>query len=338
MQAAVYEAKATLKVRDWPLPELAAGEVLVKVHYAGICGTDMMIYAGRHPRVVPPRVLGHEIVGTIVDAKLSSDSRWKPGLRVVLYPLISCRKCEPCREGHAHVCVKLGVLGLDVDGGFAEYVKAVSEQLVALPDTVTDEKAALIEPLSVAVHAVRNSSFHLGDTVLITGAGPIGNLIAQVLRAAGAGLVVVSETKKFRLELAQRLGFTAVNPAQKSPKDVIQQLRGQPFVDRVFEATGIQGAYRDAVQACKVRGEIVLVGVPKTPPEIDVLSLANKEIQTTGCRTYRPKDFEAAISLLEGDLVDVKSLITDELPLRDAQLAFDRAHNPEASLKILFVF
>jgi (R,R)-butanediol dehydrogenase/meso-butanediol dehydrogenase/diacetyl reductase len=336
MQAGVYSGVENLKLQEWPKPELDRGEMLVKVRYAGICGTDMLIHAGKHPRVVPPRVLGHEIFGTVVETRAAADSKVKQGDRVAVFPLISCGRCAPCREGNAHVCEKLGLLGIDTDGGFAEYVKVTPEQLIRVPPGVDDEQAALVEPLSVAVHAVRTSGFTAGDTALVTGAGPIGNLIAQVLRAVGARRVLVSEAKPFRRDVAERMGFTVVNPLEKKPLEAIRQLTGESFADHVFEATGATAAYRDAVQSCKVRGHITFVGLPKLPPEVDVLNLVFKEIRTSGARVYNPKDFLVAISLLERGAIDVKSVVTDRLPLKDIEEGLRRMHDPDRSLKILF--
>ncbi len=336
MRAGVYRGPDTVKVEDWPVPRLASGEVLVKVRYAGICGSDILIRCGKHPRVVPPRVLGHEIFGAVAETNAPGGAGLTPGTRVAIYPLISCGQCAPCREGASHVCETLGLIGIDVDGGIAEYVKAQPDQLFAVPDAVSDEQAALVEPLSVAVHAVRTSGFRPGDTALVTGAGPIGNLIAQVLRASGARAIVVSEVKDFRRQLAECLGFRVANPVQQPLRDVLQSAVGAPFVDRVFEATGGASAYRDAVQACRVRGEIILVGLPKTPPEVDVLNLVFKEIRTTGTRVYERRDYQVAIALLERGAVDVAPLITDQLPLEDAERGFQKMQEADTCLKILF--
>jgi (R,R)-butanediol dehydrogenase/meso-butanediol dehydrogenase/diacetyl reductase len=336
MRAGVYLGPDTIKVQEWPVPTPTAGEVLVKMRYAGICGTDILIRRGKHPRVVPPRVLGHEIFGAVVEACAPADAVWKPGTRVAVYPLISCGQCAPCREGASHVCDKLGLIGIDVDGGIAEYVKALPDQLFGVPDSVSDEQAALIEPLSVAVHVVRTSSFRPGDTALVMGAGPIGNLIAQVLRASGARAVVVSEVKSFRREFVKRMGFATVDPSRDDLHDALRVATGERWVDRVYEATGAPGVYRDAVQACKVRGEITFVGLPKTAPEVDVLNLVFKEIRTIGARVYERRDYQVAIALLEGGAVDVEPLITDQLPLEDVEGGFQKMQEAETSLKILF--
>jgi (R,R)-butanediol dehydrogenase / meso-butanediol dehydrogenase / diacetyl reductase len=336
MQAAVYQGKENIQVQNWPDPELLSGEVLVQVRYAGICGTDMMIYSGKHPRTVPPRVLGHEIFGSVAETGAGVDASWGKGTRVAVFPLISCMQCTPCREGNAHVCEKLGLIGIDRDGGFATYVKAAQAQLVPIPDEVNDEQAAVIEPLSVTVHAVRNSGFRPGDTALVTGGGPIGNLLAQVLRASGAREVVVSEVKQLRRDLAHRMGFQVVNPAEENPAEALRRLTGERFADRVFEASGFPSAYKNAVECCKVRGEITFVGIPKTPPVLDVLSIIFKEIRACSARVYTVRDFRAAIALLARRAVDVLPIITDRLPLRDAPLGFQKMFQADTSLKILF--
>ncbi len=334
MQAAVYYGRENLQVQNWPEPRLAAGEALVRVRYAGICGTDMTIYSGKH-RTIPPCVLGHEIFGSIAEIGPAVEPCWKLGARVAVFPLISCKQCTPCREGNAHVCEKLAVVGVDLDGGFAGYVKVAPDQLVEVPQNVDDDQAALIEPLSVAVHSVRNSRFRPGDTVLITGGGPIGNLLAQVLRASGARMVVVSEVKEFRRALAERLGFQTFDPSREDAKLALKRILGEPVVDQVFEATGFPAAYKDAVQCSKVRGEITFVGIPKTPPEVDIQTIVFKEIRASSSRVYTLHDYLGAIALLARRAVDVGPVITDRLPLKDAVLAFQKMFQAEASLKIL---
>ena len=336
MKAGVYLGKEDIQVQDWPEPRLEAGEVLVRVRYAGICGTDMLIHSGKHPRVVAPRVLGHEIFGAVAESHPSPGTAWKPGARVAIYPLISCGLCAPCTEGDAHVCEKLGLIGIDTDGGMAELVKARGDQLFALPDGVTDEQAALVEPLAVAVHVVRTSGFRPGDLAVVMGGGPIGNLIAQVLRASGARAVVVAEVKDFRRELAERQGIATFNPAQETARDALRRLTGESSADRVFEATGSAAAVREAIDVCRIRGEITWVGLPKTPPEVDILRLVFKEIKTTGARVYRPVDYPVAIALLARRAVDVLPLITDKLPLQDVARGFEQMHDADRSMKILF--
>lgn len=333
MRAAVYYGKENIQIKDWPAPRPGEGEVVVRVRYTGICGTDMAIYAGKHPRVVAPLIPGHEIFGRI-EALGSTGCALPVGARVVIYPLISCGRCGPCAGGNAHVCERLGLVGIDRHGGFAEFVAVKSNQLIAVPNEVSDEEAAVVEPLAVAVHAVRESRFQIGDTVLVTGGGPIGNLVAQVAHASDASAVVVSEMTAFRRELGHRMGFLTFDPAQENAAHALKRLLGRPSVDIVYEATGSPSAYKDAVSCCRVRGEITFVGIPKAPPELDVQRIVFKELRTSSARVYRIRDYLDVIDLIKRRAVDLSPLIT-RLPLNDAVAAFAQMKAGETSLKIL---
>jgi (R,R)-butanediol dehydrogenase / meso-butanediol dehydrogenase / diacetyl reductase len=334
MRAAVYYGKEDIQVKDWPAPKPGEGEVVVCVRYTGMCGTDMAIYAGKHPRVVAPLVPGHEIFGRIEALGNNTDCALPVGARVVIYPLISCGLCGPCAEGNAHVCERLGLVGIDRHGGFAEFVAVKQDQLIAVPNEVSDEEAAVVEPLAVAVHAVRESGFRTADTVLVTGGGPIGNLVAQVARASGASAVIISEMSTFRRDVAQRMGFLTFDPVQKGATHALKLLLGRPSVDIVYEATGSASAYKDAVCCCRVRGEITFVGIPKTPSEIDVQRIVFKELRTTSARVYRIRDYLAAIDLIRRRAVDLSPLIT-RIPLREAVNAFAQMKAGDSTLKIL---
>jgi len=336
MQAAVFLGIENIEVKDVPKPEINAGEILVQVQYGGICGGDMSIYAGKHPRAKAPLVPGHEIFGRIASTGADVGNEWKEGMRVVLYPVISCGHCGPCRENNVHVCETLRVVGIDRDGGFAEFVKVEPDKLFAIPDAVSDDQAVVIEPLAVAVHAVQNSSFRVGDTALVIGGGPIGNLVAQVLRASGASEVIVSEVKQYRRDLAARMGFKVIDPSAGDIQESLKRLIASRFTDTVFEATGFGGAYKDAVQCCKVRGHIAFVGIPKTIPQVDVLTILFKEIFTSSARMYSRKDYLGAIALLLREAVDVLPLI-EKIPLKDAPLGFHMMKAADTSLKILLV-
>jgi (R,R)-butanediol dehydrogenase / meso-butanediol dehydrogenase / diacetyl reductase len=337
MRAAVYYGKENVQAREWPEPECGDHDVLVRVSGTGICGSDMQIYAGLHPRAKAPLVPGHEIFGRVEAAGAKVSNRWSKGTRVAIYPLISCGQCSPCLSGNPHVCARLGLVGIDRDGGFAELVKVQPEQLVPVPDTVSDEVAPIIEPLGVAVHAVHESGFRLGDSVFVTGAGPIGNLLAQTLRAAGAGQVIVSEKSPFRRRIAEDMGFPVVNPEQETVTEALNRILGKPCVDIVFEATGHPAAYADAIACCAVRGHISFVGIPKTTPQLDVQGLIFKELRTSSSRVYRMRDYDGAISLLARGAVDARTLITDRIPLQDAPRAYEEMKRADRSAKIVLV-
>src|ERR1035437_7639723 len=207
MKAAVWAATDEVAYVDVPVPEVPAGWALVKVAYNGICGTDLSIVHGKHPRAKAPLVMGHEISGWVERAGATGSAA---GTLVTVEPLISCGKCKGGRDGNSHVCRRLGLYGIDTDGGMAEYVALPPEVLHPVPDGVDPRTAALAEPLAVAVHAVDLSGLEPGSTVAVYGAGPIGILTALVARHAGAAAVVITEPSPWRREVAARLRFTVV--------------------------------------------------------------------------------------------------------------------------------
>ena len=172
MKAVFFTGKNEIEVRDTKVPQIGQEEVLINVKFAGICGTDLSIMAGKHPRARPPLIMGHEFSGVIETA--GGDVRnLKPGDKVVAEPLISCGTCFACRSGYGYVCQNLGLYGIDAPGAFAEYIALPAGKVFKLPETFDLKKAALIEPLAVAVHAVRLSSLKVTDAVCVLGAGPI---------------------------------------------------------------------------------------------------------------------------------------------------------------------
>lgn len=308
MKAAVYEGPESIVTREIPVPEAKAGWALIKVSYCGICGTDLNIYAGSHPRAMPQLVVGHEFSGTIV-----AHSSLPAGTPVTVRPLLSCGTCEPCRSGNAHVCETLRLLGIDRAGGMAEYVLAPEDEVYPLPPEMSLRRAALIEPFAVAVHAVRESGFRPGDRVTVFGAGPIGLCTAVALKLYGAGRVKVVEVQPFRKRLAESLGLEVVHPAENGADD-------RP-ADIVFDCAAHPSVARQLVQAVKVRGRIILVGTYKYPAELDLQNITFKEVQLRGTRVYARNDYDIAISLLNRDF-DFESIITQEFPVESADEAF----------------
>jgi len=207
MEAAVWTATDQVKVTGVPLPEVPQGWALVKVAYNGICGTDLAILHGRHPRATAPLIMGHEISGWVERGGATGPAA---GTLIVVEPLISCGGCRSCKNGLTHVCRRLGLYGIDAPGGMARYVALPPEVLHAVPDSVDPRTATLAEPLAVAVHALERSGMETGDTVAVYGAGPIGILTALVARHEGAAAVVITEPSPWRREVAAQLGFTVV--------------------------------------------------------------------------------------------------------------------------------
>jgi (R,R)-butanediol dehydrogenase / meso-butanediol dehydrogenase / diacetyl reductase len=309
MRAMVWQGRGRMEGQDREAPRPAAGEVLLRVLTAGICGTDLTIYQGRFDpsRSVPPLIPGHEICGLIEELGAGLEG-WAVGERVAVDPLIPCGSCYACDHGFPHVCRSLKLVGVDRDGGFAEFVAVAAGRLHRLPAGISDVEGAMVEPLAVAVHDVRQGQLAIGGTALIVGGGPIGLLIAMVARAAGAGRVAVSEVNEQRLSLAKAQGFPTYSPAEA---DFLERVRGDfdgLGPDLVFEATGSAPGYQSAIDCLRVRGRLVQVGIPKGPIELDIRRMNFSELSVIGTRVYSPDDIAAAINLLDSGRVEAQSL------------------------------
>ncbi|HHV58215.1 MAG TPA: alcohol dehydrogenase catalytic domain-containing protein [Firmicutes bacterium] len=333
MRAARYWGKEDIRVEDVPVPEIGPGEALIKVGYAGICGSDMWIYSGTHPRAKAPLIMSHEFAGEIAALSGEDNRGFKVGDHVTVNPLLYCGRCLPCRSGRHHVCKKLGLSGIDADGGFAEYVKVGINQLVKLPPDLPLDTAALTEPTAVTVHAVHRGGVKVGDQVVVLGGGPIGYLVAVSARAAGAAQVIVSEPSDLRRNLAARHGFTVVDGGPGT-KDAVLTLTGGDGADVVFDAAGVPATAALATEIVRVSGRVVVVGVFKHPAPVDLLAVNFNELEIVGTRVYTDQAFEAAARLVASS-PDVAAVISHRLPLSEAPQAMRVAREAKDAMKIL---
>lgn len=324
MKAAVLEAYGRMVVRDVARPEVGPDEALVRVGFAGICGTDLHLWKGEHPTAVVPVVPGHEFAGTLAAACGALPA----GTPVVVYPLLTCQTCRACREGLSHVCENLRVLGVHQDGAFAEYVKVPAANLLPLPAGLALRDAALIEPVAVAVHVVSRSPLRVGDTVLVIGAGPIGLLVGLVARLQGAAQVCISEVNPHRLRLAKDLGFVAIDSAAA---DVAREVRGMTDgagADVVFETAGVPPAAAQMVKAVRGRGTIVLVGIHGAPAPLDLTGCVLSELTLIGSRVYTRVDYARAVRLVASGQVKGDGLVTGVLELAEIPRGFASLMTP----------
>lgn len=331
MRAAVWHGDGTLTAEEVPLPAVPDGWALVEVDFAGLCGTDLAILAGQHPRAQAPLIPGHELSGRVVR---STDARLREGDRVVAEPLIGCGDCWACTHGSPHVCRRLGLFGIDAAGGMAQFVALPADRLHAVPAGVEPRLAALVEPLAVAVHSVANSGLAAGDTVAVFGAGPVGVLTALVARHAGAGEVIVSDPNAWRLDVARTLGF-AVVPAGSTPVAAVLERTGGEGADVTFDTAGHPAVVADATDATRVLGTIVVVGVHKHPAEVDLRRLNFAEQRMQGVRVYTSDDMRRAVELVAEDALGLGRLPVRVFSLEDADAAIEAARTGERNLKVL---
>jgi 2-desacetyl-2-hydroxyethyl bacteriochlorophyllide A dehydrogenase len=309
MKSIVYRNPREIVVEDKAVPEIGPGEVLVKVAYVGVCGSDMYIYSGMHPRAKAPLVMGHEFSGTIV----KGHPTLPPGTPVTVYPLLSCGRCEPCLSGAAHVCNTLRLIGIDCDGAMAEYVKVPAEKILEIPKTLSLKLGAFIEPLAVGVHAVRRCGYKPGDRAIVYGAGPIGLAVAACLRYFGASEVMVVEGNPYRLAMAKKIGCTTID-AGSDIRARVKEITAGANADFAFDCAAHPSVQETLMDVVKVHGTVVIVGSYKKPPEVDLLKVEFKELTITGIRVYERRDFEIATAMLESGVVDFDALLTESAP------------------------
>ena len=332
MKAIVYEEPEKVTVKDVDMPKVKKGEVLIKVKYAGICGTDLNIYAGTHPRAKAPLIPGHEFSGIVV----SDGEKYNKGTRVAAYPLLSCGKCEPCHTGNEHVCDHLGLLGIDCDGAMAEYVSVAEDKLVKLPDDMSDELGAFVEPAAVTVHALRENNFKPGDNALVFGCGTIGLATALTLRIFGASKVILAETDESRSAIGRSMGFEVVNPIDKNMEQFSKDMTGAVGFDWVLDCAGVQAVANTLFDVVKVKGRIIIIAGYKKAATLPLIKGMFKETAILFTRVYRYKDFAIATDILQKEK-NYEKIITHKLPLEDGPEGFKLLTTPgTGAVKVMF--
>lgn len=300
----------------------AAGMVQIRVAYTGLCGTDLHIVHGNmDARVKTPLVFGHEMSGTVADVGEGVEG-WNAGDPVTVMPLVWDGTCPGCLEGNTHICQNLEFIGIDSPGSLQGRWNVPAHTLVALPEGLRLDHAALVEPVAVAAHDVRRSGLRAGQAAVVVGGGPIGVLIATVARHAGATVTVV-ELDPARRAVIDALGFATVDPTAGDLVEEIERRTGGKGADVVFEVSGAAAAVASATSLAKVRGTLVIVAIHPTPREVDLQRVFWRELTIVGARVYERTDFERAVELLHEGVIPADRLITRIVPLSETGGAFE---------------
>jgi L-iditol 2-dehydrogenase len=335
MKALLLTEPSQLAIADVPMPECAADAVLVRVAACGICGSDVHGYDGSSGRRIPPLVMGHEAAGTI--AMVGADvSGFTVGDRVTFDSTVSCGECPFCRRGEVNLCDRRQVLGVSCGdyrrhGAFAEFIAVPARILYRVPDELSLEHAALIEAVSIAVHAARRSQVKKGDTALVVGAGMIGLLVIQVLRHIGCEQILAVDLDESRLAMARASGADQV---YVSSSDVISQIlaetQGQG-VDHSFEVVGFTPTVQLAIAAVRKGGTVTLVGNLAPEVTLPLQAVVTRELTLYGtCGSAG--EYPECIELLATGAVEVATLISAQVPLEEGPQWFTRLHNREPGL------
>ncbi len=349
MKAAVLVSRERIEIRDIPDPEPGPGEVLVKVGYAAICGTDHHIYLGEFEgRVDYPQVIGHEF-GGVVEAvgpppggHFGSVEYPEPGTRVAVDPCIHCGVCPSCREGLFSACRALKLLGVDLPGAFAEYVIAPAANCYPLPRSVPDELAPMVELYGVACHSVGRSELRPGDTAAVIGSGRVGLVITDVLCRSFAADVITIDIEPAKLDVAKALGVShVINSRKEDPVERVLGLTGGDGADRVYEAVGgwteVEGRPNPMEQAFRMvrsGGRVTVLGQGPEPASVLWKPFVWKEAEARTSRVSRG-EFARAIRLFERGALHPEKLITHQRQLAEAVEAFSILDDPrERPIKI----
>lgn len=342
MKAAVWYGQKDVRIEDRKSKELQDNEVKVKVSWAGICGTDLHEYL-EGPIFIStdkpdpllgqkaPVTLGHEFAG-VVDDIGSKVTKFNKGDRVVINPTVSNHE----KEENIDLYDGYSFIGLGSDGGFAELTNAPEENVYKLPDNVSDKEGALVEPMAVAVQAIKEGEVLFGDTVAIFGAGPIGLLTVIAAKAAGASKIFVFDLSEERLNKAKAIGAThTINSGESNPSDVINK-HTDNGVDVAFEVAGVAPTLKSAIDVTKARGTVVIVSIFGHPIEWNPMQLTNTGVKLTSTIAYTPTTFQQTIDLIKEGNLKVKDVVTDEIELDDiVESGFKQLVNDKSQAKIL---
>lgn len=337
MKALVLNEYKRLDLEDVPRPDICPDEVLVRVRSCGICGSDVHGYDGSSGRRKPPVIMGHEASGEI--ARTGREARgFRAGDRVTFDSMICCRKCVFCREGRPNLCEDRRVLGVSCEdyrrhGAFAEFVAVPQHIVFPVPDGVPFDEAAMVEPVSVAVHAVSRAAPSLGDSALVVGAGMIGLLVVQALRSAGCGLIVAVDLAADRLRLAKRLGADETIQAGDGV-NVPSLVRGMTAglgADLVMEAVGTDPTVAMSVDSVRKGGRVTLIGNIVPTVHLGLQSVVTREIDVLGsCASSN--DYPACLELMRRGEIRVGPMLSASVPLERGQEMFDRLYTGEPGL------
>ena len=320
MRAVIIDAPGNVRVGSLPDPTPKPDELVVRVGACGICGTDLHIVDGDSPLVCYPIVPGHEFAGEVVAVGRNvppgigtRDMKVTVGTRVAVDPSLFCGYCDFCRTGHGNLCLNWRAIGVTVDGAFAEYVRVPAANAYVLPENISFREAALIEPISCAVHGMHRLNPQSGDTFLLVGAGTMGLILLQLALRGGASKVAVVDLNMQRLELAKKLG------ASDTQIDIYKVLENEPLgFDCVIDVTGVAPAIEGAFAAVKRGGKFMVFGVAPQEARISLspFRIYNDEITVLGSMAVL-YSFEPAVNLLSSGAIDTAVMLTTALPLED---------------------
>jgi L-iditol 2-dehydrogenase len=323
MKQAVMTSPGKIEFRDVPVPETEAGKVLVRMMRIGICGSDIHVYHGTHPYTSYPVVQGHEVSG-MVERVGEGVSGLSVGDRVTIQPQIFCGKCYPCTHGKPHICDELKVMGFQTTGAASELFLVDAEKVLKLPFEMSYDHGAMVEPVSVGVHALGRGGITKGMNVLVLGAGPIGNLTSQVAKGLEASKVMITDLSDHRLEVARECGIDiCINPKKNDLGTAVLEHFGTDKADLILECVGSNATIEQAIDVARKGSDIIIVGVFGDKPVVDLGLVQDRELRLIGTLMYQKEDFRTAIELINTGTAKLAPLISNHFAFEDYLKAYE---------------
>jgi len=332
----VMVAPGLIEFREVETPKCEPNQVLVKIAKIGICGSDIHVFHGKHPFTIYPITQGHEVSGEIFE--IGQDVvGLEVGQKVTIQPQVVCGKCYLCRTGKYNLCEELKVMGFQTTGAATQFFAVDSDKITALPDGMSLEEGAMIEPLAVAVHALRHAGDVKGLNVVVIGAGPIGNLVAQTAKALGAQKVLVTDISDFRLEKAKVCGIDfTVNTKLNDFGEALLQNFGPDRADVIFDCAGNDVSIGQAIKHSRKGTMIVLVALFADLARVDLAVLNDKELNLNTSMMYRNEDYVEAVGLVSKKKIQLETLISKRFDFNEFQKAYEFIeNNRETTMKVI---
>ena len=338
----VMTAPGQIEFREVPVPEITPEQVLVKIRKIGICGSDIHVYHGKHPFTKYPVTQGHEVSGEIVEigSAVTGGSNGEPltvGQKVTIQPQVVCGKCHPCRHGKYNLCEELKVMGFQTTGTASHYFAVDAGKVTPLPEDMSFDEGAMIEPLAVAVHAIRRAGDVSGMDIAVLGAGPIGILVAQVAKGLGARSVLITDVSDVRLAKAKECGIDfCVNTREVNFGDALVGSFGPDKADVIYDCAGNDITMGQAIRYARKGSTIILVAVFAGMAKVDLAVLNDHELDLNTTMMYRNEDYVEAIRLVNEGKVQLKPLISKHFAFRDYLAAYQYIDaNRETTMKVI---
>jgi L-iditol 2-dehydrogenase/threonine 3-dehydrogenase len=323
MRQATMISPGVIKHTIVEAPEkLNPNEVLLRIKKIGVCGSDIHVFHGEHPATPYPVVQGHEY-SAVIEAVGEAVKYAKPGMKATARPQLVCGECGPCKRGQYNACQNLKVQGFQAPGVAQDYFIVPEDRLILLPDSFTFDQGAMIEPAAVGAHSTNRSNEIKGKNVVVSGAGTIGNLVAQFAKARGAKKVLITDISNFRLEKAQECGIeNTLNVLETSFEEGIKSCFGDEGFQVGLEAAGVQTSLDALIANVEKGGDVVILGVYANNPTVNMYYVGEHELNLFGSMMYRHEDYEEAVKMIASGKIKTEALVTKHFPFEEYQQAY----------------